>query len=79
MEVIRQCSHMVLAALEHGVFSTWVSYFKVDQVSKVLGLPNNILASEIAFGYPARKKNPVKKKSIEKLVFYNNYKEERSI
>ncbi|RKD32464.1 nitroreductase family protein [Thermohalobacter berrensis] len=65
-------THMVLAALEHGIGSTWISYFKVDELSKLLNLPKNYIPSEIiAFGYPAKEMKPVKKKSIDEILFYN--------
>jgi nitroreductase len=65
-------THMVLAALEHGIGSTWVSYFKVDELSKLLGLSRNFIPAEIiAFGYPDNKKDAQKKKSIDEIVFYN--------
>jgi nitroreductase len=44
---------MILQALEHGVYSTWISYFEVEKVSMILGLPKFCIPSEIiAFGYP---------------------------
>lgn len=65
-------THMVLAALEHGIASTWVSYFDVDKMSMLLNLPKAYIASEIlAFGYPANKKEPLKKKKLEEITFYN--------
>ncbi|QVK20591.1 nitroreductase family protein [Mycoplasmatota bacterium] len=70
-------SHMILRAIEEGVYSTWVSYFDVEKVSDLLGLPNNVIASEIiAFGYP--KVNQVvtrKKKNLSDIIFYNNFGE----
>ncbi|QVK17622.1 nitroreductase family protein [Mycoplasmatota bacterium] len=68
-------THMVLAALEHGITSTWVSYFDVNKVSSLLNLPKSIIASEIiVFGYPIKKKEPLIKKNIEEIVFYNKFK-----
>jgi nitroreductase len=65
-------THMVLAALEHGIASTWVSYFDVNKVSALLNLPKSCMASEIlVFGYPTKKKEPLTKKNIEEIVFYN--------
>lgn len=65
-------THMVLAALEHGIASTWVSYFDVDKMSMLLNLPKACIASEIlAFGYPTNKKEPLKKKKLEDITFYN--------
>jgi len=66
-------THMVLAALEHGIGSTWVSYFRVDELSKLLGLSGDCIPTEIiAFGYPGDKKTAQKKKSVDEIVFYNN-------
>jgi nitroreductase len=65
-------THMVLAALEHGIGSTWISYFKVDELSKLLNLPKDWIPSEIiAFGYPAKEMKPVRKKNINEVIFYN--------
>lgn len=67
-------THMVLTALEKGVYSTWVSYFDVEAVSKLLGLPDDIMASEIiAFGYPEKLPKTIEKKPLEILVFNNHY------
>jgi len=68
-------THMVLAALEHGIASTWVSYFDVNKVSVLLNLPKSCIPSEIlTFGYPVKKKEPLTKKNIEEIVFYNTFK-----
>lgn len=65
-------THMVLAALEHGIASTWISYFDVDKMSVLLNLPKACIASEIlAFGYPTNKKEPLKKKKLDEITFYN--------
>ncbi len=66
-------THMVLAALEHGIGSTWISYFKVKEVAKLLNLPEGVIPAEmIAFGYPTKEMKPVSKKNVQELVFYNN-------
>ncbi len=66
-------THMVLAALEHGIGSTWVSCFKVDELSKLLGLPEGYIPAEIiVFGYPEDEMKATKKKSIDEVLFYNN-------
>lgn len=65
-------THMVLAALEHGVGSCWVSRFEVKTLATLLKLPGNILPSEIlVFGYPEYQQQPTQKKSMEALVFFN--------
>lgn len=67
-------THMVMAALEQGLSATWVSFFKVEEVSALLNLPENLIPGEIiAFGYPAKKEKPLKKKSLDEIVFYNKF------
>lgn len=68
-------THMILQALEHGIYSTWISYFNVDKVSELLGLPELVIPSEmIAFGYPEAEPKVRPKKALEQIVFYNQYK-----
>lgn len=67
-------THMVLAALEKGIGSTWVSYFDVDRLSQLMNLPNGLIASEIiAFGYPLKEQKSASKKNLEDIVFYNAF------
>jgi len=66
-------THMVLAALEHGIGSTWVSYFKVNELAELLDLPSGYIPAEIiAFGYPEAEMKVVQKKSLDQVVFYND-------
>ncbi len=68
-------THMILAALEHGVFSTWVSYFEVEKINKLLELPEDYIASEVlVFGYPAGEVRVKSKKQKEEVVFYDTFK-----
>jgi nitroreductase len=65
-------THMVLQALEYGIYSTWISYFEVDKISKLLNLPKLYIPSEmIAFGYPMNEPSPNDKKCKEDIVFFN--------
>lgn len=67
-------THMVLAALEHGIMSTWVSYFNVEKVSQLLNLPKWLIPSEIlVLGYPDAELKIKPKKSREEIVFHNTY------
>jgi nitroreductase len=67
-------AHMVLAALERGVVSCWVSRFEVRRVAELLRLPEGTVPSEIlVFGYPEKKRKPTGKKSLDELVFYDNF------
>ena len=68
-------THMMLAATEYGIGSCFISYFDVDQVSKLLNLPERCIASEmITFGYPVEEKKKISKKQMSDVVFYNQYK-----
>lgn len=67
-------THMVLAALEKGIGSTWISYFDVDKISRLINLPQGSFASEIiAFGYPLIKQETVEKKSLSQITFTNKF------
>ncbi|HLO33627.1 MAG TPA: nitroreductase family protein [Anaerolineales bacterium] len=68
-------THMVLAALEHGIGSCWVSRFDVEGLAELLNLPPGHLPSEIlVFGYPEIQQTPRDKKSLAELVFRNVFK-----
>lgn len=70
-------THMVLTAKEHGIGSTWISYFDVLKLQNYLGLPKNLIPSEIlAFGYPEKEHRVSAKKDLEEIVFYNKYRED---
>lgn len=65
-------THMVLASLEHGVGSCWVSRFEVQALADLLKLPKNILPSEIiVFGYPESQQKTAPKKSLDEMVFFD--------
>jgi nitroreductase len=67
-------THMILAALEYGIGSNWISYFDVDKVSELLNLPERCIASEIiSFGYPSDEKKQNPKKHMNDIVFYNKF------
>jgi len=67
-------SHMVLAALENAIYSTWISYFNVEELKTLLNLPVNCYPSEIlAFGYPDGDVKKSTKKSLNEIVFYDTY------
>ena len=69
-------THMVLAALEHGLGSCWVSRFNVKALAELLHLPDNCLPSEIlVFGYPEFEQQLRSKKSMEEIVFRDVLKE----
>lgn len=63
---------MSLAALEHGVGSTWVSLFDVARVADLLRLPEGYIPSEtLVFGYPTEDGGPSPKKKARDVAFRN--------
>lgn len=66
-------THMVLAAQEQEIGSTWISYFKVEELASLLNLPQNYLPTEIlAFGYPETDSDKISKKKLDELVFLDD-------
>lgn len=54
------CTHMMLEAWELGIGSCWVGYFNSDNVSKALGLPENIrVTALLPIGYPSDSAKPL--------------------
>jgi nitroreductase len=69
-------THMILAALEHGIGSCWVSRFDVEALAQLLNLPPRYLPSEIlVFGYPEIESLPRSKKSLGQLAFRNVFQD----
>jgi len=61
---------MTMAALEHGVGSTWVSKFDVDAVAALIAPPDGFVPSEIlVFGYATEDRGPAPKKALDEIVF----------
>ena len=53
------CTHMMLAAWEQGIGSCWVGYFNADDISRVLGLPDNVrVTAMLPIGYAADDAQP---------------------
>ena len=62
------CTHMMLEAWEQGIGSCWVGYFNADDVSRVLGLPDNVsVTAMLPIGYPADDAEP--------LELHNTYRD----
>ena len=65
--------HMVLAALEHGIYSTWISHLDCEMVGKLIGLNGYIVSNVIVFGYPANIKDLKIKKALNDIIFTNHF------
>jgi nitroreductase len=65
--------HMVLAALEHGVYSTWISSVNCEMVGEIIGVQGYLVTNVIAFGYPGQLKEPTIKKELKGIVFTDHF------
>ncbi|MCL2189674.1 MAG: nitroreductase family protein [Defluviitaleaceae bacterium] len=62
-------THMVLAALEHGIQSTWISGMNCEKAGEILGVEGYLVSNIIAFGYPLENKTTTAKKHPEDIMF----------
>lgn len=65
--------HMVLAALEHGVYSTWISAVDCERVGEIIGIEGYLVSNVIAFGYPAQHRDVTPKKELKDITFTNRF------
>jgi nitroreductase len=65
--------HMVIAALEHGIYSTWISSIDCEMVGKIIGIHGYHVSNVIVFGYPEKLKEPTPKKSLLDITFINHF------
>jgi len=66
--------HMVLAALEHGIYSTWISHLDCERVGDIIGIEGYLVTNVIAFGYPEQHKEAIPKKEMNDIAFINLFK-----
>ena len=65
--------HMVLAALEHGIQSTWISSVDCEKVGELLGIKDYLVTNVIAFGYPEGSGQMAPKKDLSQITFNNRF------
>lgn len=65
--------HMVLAALEHGIYSTWISSIDCERVGELLGIKDYLVSNVIAFGYPEKNSDVTPKKDLKSITFANRF------
>lgn len=65
--------HMVLAALEHGIYSTWISSMNCERVGELLGVDGYLVSNAIAFGYPKQHRELTPKKELDTVTFTNYF------
>ena len=64
---------MVLAALEHGIYSTWISSMDCEMVGKIIGAKGYLVSNVLVFGYPSQEKEVTPKKELNEIVFSNHF------
>jgi nitroreductase len=65
---------MMLAALEKGIYTTWVSKFQSNKISELLNLPDNYSVTELlVMGYPKERSELQPREKLSDLTFFNRY------
>ena len=65
--------HMVIAELEHGIYSTWISSIDCEKVGELIGVNGYLVTNVIVFGYPEHPKEPTLKKDMAAITFTNHF------
>ena len=65
--------HMVIAALEHGIYSTWISSMDCEKVGDIIGIKGYLVTNIIVFGYPKELKEVTPKKDLKNITFTNHF------
>lgn len=71
-------THMMLAAAELGLGSTWVGVFQPERIAQEFGAPENfVITAILPMGYPAEDARPSgnheKRKPLEETVCYHSF------
>lgn len=71
-------THMMLAAAELGLGSTWVGVFQPERIAQEFGAPENfVITAILPMGYPAEDAKPSgnheKRKPLEETVCYHSF------
>lgn len=72
--------HLTLAATEKGIGTCWIQAFNEECVKKILKIPEDVRVIALCtVGYPAepnafRPFEPEKRKSLDEIVCYNEYR-----
>jgi len=68
--------HIVLKAIELGLGTCWIGWFKEEQVKKILSIPNSVRVSALlAVGYPKNTSSPRQRsrKALDKIMFWQTW------
>lgn len=68
-------SHIALAAESQGLGSCILGWMAEKKIKKMLGIPSSKrILLDIVIGYPAKEKRKKSRKSMDKIVSFNQYK-----
>ncbi len=74
IDVSISMDHMTLQAVEEGLGTCWIGFFKEDEVKKILNIPQEMRVVEIMpLGYPKFLPEPKPRKKFQEIVFYDKY------
>lgn len=67
--------HLVLRAVELGLGSCWIGWFKQKAIREILRIPSRVrIAALVSIGYPApEKEKKRKRRSLEEIAFLDEY------
>jgi nitroreductase len=66
--------HLCLAAQAVGLGTCWIGWFREGELKKNLGIPDKYRVVGVTpLGYPDQAPNPRPRKSIEEIVFYDDW------
>ena len=67
--------NLLLKLTELGLGACWIGAFVDDQVKNILKIPENVnVEAVIPIGYPMRKQKQKRKPSLDRVLYFNEYK-----
>lgn len=74
IDVAIAIDHITLAAVALGLGTCWIGSFYPDKVREILNIPKTIKVVELlTLGYPADSPRPKNRKTIEEIVFFEEW------
>ncbi len=68
--------HMTLAAVDEGLGTCWIGAFSQEEARDILNVPENYrIVALLPIGFPKRAGRPKMRKSLDKIMCYETYKE----
>lgn len=75
VDVAIAVDHMTLAAVDEGLGTCWIGAFSQEKVKTILSIPRGYtVVALLPLGYPERLRNVKKRKSMDEIVCYEEFK-----